>query len=101
MSSAAGTYAHPSNSAKQSIFCKFEVKRFFGLEEGMKTYLSVCSVTTFSRLEDASICAYADCELSKIACVLRRMTQVSVDRPWKTTSLSHDGKTAVGFCSYT
>lgn len=33
-----------------------------------KAYLSVCSVTTLRRLEEASICAYADCELSRIAC---------------------------------
>ena len=30
--------------------------------------LRVCSVTTFKRLEDANIWAYADWELSKMAC---------------------------------
>lgn len=35
------------------------------------TYLSTWSVTTFSRLDVASSCAYGDWELSRIACTTR------------------------------
>ena len=66
--SARGADADSSSLQGKDAFANVEIKGFSGPEEG--SYLRVCSVTTFSRLEDASICAYADCELSKIACAL-------------------------------